>query len=64
MKPKEKAKKLVDVYRNTIMLFLSDDMKDRNVIRCALIAVEEVLNKDGYNNDYWQEVKQEIENLL
>ena len=64
MKPKEKAKKLVDVYRNTIMLFLSDDMKDRNVIRCTLIAVEEVLNKDGYNNDYWQEVKQEIENLL
>ena len=30
---------------------------------CARIAVDEILDKDGYNNDYWQEVKQEIEKL-
>ena len=31
--------------------------------QCALIAVDEILDKDGYNNDYWKEVKKEIEKL-
>lgn len=34
---------------------------------CALVVVDEILDLDGYrdgfNNDYWQEVKQEIEKL-
>lgn len=37
--------------------------------KCALIAVEEILNNDGftkfddYLTEYWQQVKKEIENL-
>lgn len=37
--------------------------------QCALIAVDEILNNDGftqfdiYLTEYWQEVKQEIEKL-
>jgi len=37
--------------------------------QCALIAVDEILNNDGFTNfdiyltEYWQEVKQEIEKL-
>lgn len=31
--------------------------------QCALVAVNEIIDKDGYNNDYWKEVKQEIEKL-
>ncbi len=77
MTPKEKAEELVDKYRNTIMSFLSDNMKDMNAKNCALIAVDEIigtLNHDIRDLDvrgsvlldlikYWQEVKQELEKL-
>lgn len=43
MTPKEKAVELVDKYRNTIMSFLSDNMKDMNAKNCALIAVDEII---------------------
>lgn len=77
--PKEKAVELVNKYRDTIMSFLSDNMKDMNAKKCALIAVDEIMesnadfayshntwgNNEGYteSENYWQEVKQEIEKL-
>jgi hypothetical protein len=64
MNSKEKAEELVDKYRNSIMSFLSDNMKDMNAKQCALIAVDEIL-QHCYEvmKPFWQEVKQEIELL-
>jgi hypothetical protein len=65
MTPKEKAKELVDN-------FLPHSTGNSNINeakQCALIAVYEILNNDGftqfdiYLTEYWQEVKQEIINL-
>lgn len=65
--PKEKAIELVDKYRNYIVSFLSDTMKDKNAKTCALIAVDEILNTEVGDTvkeyDYWQEVKKLIEKL-
>lgn len=58
MTPKEKADELVRKYWGKGITNYKGTAK-----QCALIAVEEVLNKDGYNNDYWKEVKAEIEKL-
>ena len=52
----EKAVELVNKYYNEIKYM-------ERAKACALIAVDEILDKDGYNNDYWHEVKQEIQNL-
>jgi hypothetical protein len=75
MTPKEKAEKLVDTYRNTIMSFLNDNMKDMNAKNCALVAVNEVINvleevcdDRGYDPfeaplyrlEEWKEVRQEL----
>ena len=43
MNSKKKALELVDKYRNTIMSFLNDNMKDMNAKKCALIAVDELI---------------------
>jgi len=60
MTSKEKAQEIVSKYTNMFSVFVPA----KNTIRqCALIAVDEILDKDGYNNDYWKEVKQEIEKL-
>jgi hypothetical protein len=68
--PKEKATELVNKYRNYIVSFLSDTMKDKNAKTCALIAVEEIINNVLVGIDlpstwgnYWKQVKQEIEKL-
>jgi hypothetical protein len=66
--PKEKAKELVDKFRNEILSFLGDKMKDKNAKRCALISVDEILNINSVDKDfslshYWLDVKEEIENL-
>ena len=62
MEAKEKAEELVlnflRIENNTPEWFNTHIAK-----QCALIAVDEVLNKDGYNNDYWQQVKTEINNI-
>lgn len=72
MTPKEKAQELFEMFRSEIISFLSDNMKDENAKRCALIAVDEMIqfaNKmDGgfsFKDEiiFLQEVKQEIENL-
>ena len=44
MTPKEKAEQLVDKFRNEITSFLGDNMKKINAKKCALIAVDEILN--------------------
>lgn len=44
MTPKEKAQELVDKFRTEILSFLGDRIKDQNAKRCALVAVDEILN--------------------
>jgi hypothetical protein len=77
MTPKEKAEALVNSYR---MILMNEDTECGNEIlctsiakKCALIAVDEILNaitfnmydEEEYNkvNDFWEEVKKEILNL-
>jgi hypothetical protein len=72
--PKQKAKELVG------KMLLDHDMPYEYAKQCALIAVDEVINSnpleptyiynDGkikyemHSQDYWQQVKTEIENLV
>lgn len=66
MTPKEKAKELVDKYSFVEIQHYTSMFE---VKQCALIAVDEILNNDGftqfdiYLTEYWQQVKQEIINL-
>jgi hypothetical protein len=71
MTPREKAISLVDSYRNILM---NEDTECGNEIlctliamKCALIAVDEILsNKELLNHldyEWWNEVKHEIEKL-
>jgi hypothetical protein len=73
MTPKEKAKELVYKFYPSVQWKLGqEDCLDR-AKRCALIAVDEILNaitfnmydEESYNieDKYWQEVKQQIEKL-
>ena len=67
MTPKEKAIELV--YKFT--LYLGTDVtgqeyyaRELDAKKCALIAVDEILQLCPLaNRDYWEQVKQEIENL-
>ena len=73
MTPKEKAEELVKKMnivhyiklggKNKDSKGLPVSMYDDQIKQCVLIAVDEILDKDGYNNDYWKEVKKEIEKL-
>ena len=68
MTPKEKAKELVDKFKNPVKPDESYSDYNFNYIACALIAVDEILNINSVDKDYelsnfWQEVKSEIENL-
>jgi hypothetical protein len=68
MTPKEKAKELIGKY-----VFLTvKDFSDKNfeqTKQCALIAVDEAIeesylvDKTYCRQEYWEEVKQEIQNL-
>jgi hypothetical protein len=69
MTPKEKANQLVDRMYN---VDFHDDareiaMRYPHAIKCALVAVDEILNEywshDTKRRDWWKEVKQEIEKL-
>jgi hypothetical protein len=63
MTPKEKALELACIMRSKFDYMVEyGDIKEA-AKDCALIAVNEVIDKDGYNNEYWQEVKQEINKL-
>lgn len=73
MTPKQKAKELVDKYQYYVTEkdFFGDNVELKNAKQCSLIAVDEILeigwNLPHYNNksgeEYWHEVKQEIEKL-
>ena len=65
MTPKEKAKELIDA-----MLGFKDEYHQYLVIKCALIAVDEIIKQNvsthtdyGASWTYWMQVKQEIEKL-
>ena len=63
--PKDKAKELVDKMWNIDERYGSIGFYEAK--QCALVAVDEILNinsvdKDVELSDYWEEVKQEIEN--
>jgi hypothetical protein len=72
MKTKEKAKELYDKYWALIAYKIEGSVGRLVIKQCALIAVDEILKENLELPDlpetiirylYWQEVKQEIENL-
>jgi homoserine trans-succinylase len=57
MTPKEKAEDLLSKYYFQVQTLVKQK-------QCALIAVDEILETNPYKaRNYWQQVKQEIENL-
>jgi len=67
MTPKEKAKELIDKYQ---FVYIQNYTSMFEVKQCALIAVDEVieaLHEHHWQNkliiNYWEEVKNEINNL-
>jgi hypothetical protein len=73
MTPKEKAKELVNKFKDDLFEQRHVTIYTEDAILIALIAVNEVINYNNYTGilnseyysiiKYWQEVKQEIENL-
>jgi len=79
MTPKEKAKELVDGFKKyTESDWLNSDLLEQKTIsntilfnakKCALIAVDEIINAceynrvESYNTDWWEKVKIEINKL-
>ena len=70
MAPKEKAQDLVNKYINLTDGWVMGIENWKHKKKCALIAVDEILLNEKENHsvldktyEYWQEVKQEIENL-
>lgn len=79
MTPKDKARELFDKYATYAVMWTGGiDVEKQNCKMCALIAVDEILllcpfetysetlsPYDGaeLSTKYWQEVRQEIENL-
>jgi hypothetical protein len=69
MNPKLKAKDLVEQYLLEVRWKLTQKDCLKRAKNCALIAVDEILKnnkilfEDVLNEQYWQEVKQEIELL-
>jgi hypothetical protein len=65
MSPKERAKELVDKFKkNTRAYNETNGWEDSayDAKQCALIAVHEILQITA-RDDYWKNVKQEIEKL-
>lgn len=72
MTPKEKAKELIEMFiffasnegTTEDGFIYSDEMQMFNAKQCALIAVDEILEEClQLKIEYWEQVKQEIENL-
>jgi hypothetical protein len=68
MTPKEKAQELVEQFASVLM----HDEVFEDSIKCALIAVDEIMNADWYIptfednkkwTSYWKEVEHELEKL-
>ena len=66
MTPKEKAKELFDKMMYHIMYNCQPTLSEMVAIQCALIAIDEIYknNTDESKNDYWIEVKKELEEML
>jgi hypothetical protein len=72
MTPKEKAR---DIYLKMLKwqqdadIYLKRNIISTAAIKCALIAVDEIINSvddehvSDIFNDYWEQVKQEIEEI-
>jgi hypothetical protein len=67
MTPREKAISLVDSYRN---ILINEDTECGNEIlctliamKCAIIAVDEIIHEVYDDLEWWKEVKHEIEKL-
>lgn len=64
--PKEKAKELIDKFDKAVNTHTNTPLK-----KCALIAVDEIFNNIDWHEfetpnkhlEYWEQVKQEINNL-
>jgi len=68
MVPQEKANDLFTMYHNMIQEYGIDLGQESIVsilaIKCALIAVDELIkNVSDVNSWYWEEVKEEIEKI-
>jgi hypothetical protein len=65
MTPKEKAGDLYDKFFNSKSEILDITKLHREAIRCALIAVDEIISAIGFsvNDEYYMEVKQEIHKI-
>jgi len=72
MKPKEKAQELLNSFYQPLGYLkcgVNNTIMWEHAKQCALIAVDEIIDAiiGTYDfdiiNEYWQEVKQEIENL-
>jgi len=63
MTPKEKARDLIGKFVHLTRQTSGANGTIYNSKKCALIAVDEILNEPDCSYDYWQEVKQEIEKL-
>ena len=73
MTPKEKAKQLVEKYATYVVMWSGGiEVEKQNCKQCALIAVDEVvaqiepsvsMDVISARIEYWQQVKQEIEEL-
>ena len=70
MTPKEKAEELFTTYRFSLSIPNAPlgDLKDSIAKKCALIAVDEVLQYSKAHGfieltEYYEEVKKEIENI-
>lgn len=70
---KEKAEELVDKFYTNIYLQVGNTKNyyqvNESAKKCALIAVDEILNNDGftendiYLTEFWLQVKKEIEEM-
>ncbi len=73
MEAKEKAKELVLKYEKYLFDKFTTDEDWVKCVECALIAVQEIINANPHSNPFttevystmlfWQEVKNEINNL-
>jgi hypothetical protein len=70
MTPKEKAQELFDKYATYVVMWTGGiEVENQNCKQCALIAVDEIIKSlddvlhPNPFGQYWNKVKQEIENL-
>ena len=59
---KNKAMEIFNMFREIPPSSPYTGIHNGEVKQSALIAVNLIIDKDGYNNDYWQKVKNEINN--